>query len=410
MKRWLLALCLCLTIGISVADTPPPLADGEQILVMLQRPPAHYRPDGSYGGGYADGVGRSQRRGIAEALAHEYGLTLVADWPMPLLGVDCYVMQLPRGVAAEAMAQRLSRLPQVQWSQPLNRFRAQEYNDPLYPLQPAGRLWHLDELHHLATGRDVSLAVIDSGVDRQHPDLAGQIAHWQNFVDSQPFVAEAHGTAVAAIIAARAGNGVGIAGVAPQARLLALRACWQDGDATRCNSLTLARALQYAIGQKPQIINLSLSGPSDRLLARLLDVALARGIVLLAAVDPQVSDGGFPASHPGVIAVSDQPDVAAANHSLLAPGRDIPTAVAGGGWRLVNGSSYATAHVAGLYALLAELRPAALAHAPASVLAQLPGSSGAESGNIDACATLGRLAGACSCSCTLARNAKSLPQ
>jgi subtilisin family serine protease len=64
------------------------------------------------------------------------------------------------------------------------------------------------------------VAVVDSGVDAEHPDLAGQLALRRNFVDAVPDAAEAHGTAVAGIIAARADNGIGIAGVAPGAR------CW----------------------------------------------------------------------------------------------------------------------------------------------------------------------------------------
>lgn len=387
-------------------------ADAEHILVMLHRPPAHFRPGSSYGA-YGDGIGNSQRRGIALGLAREYGLTLVSDWPMPMLGVDCYVMRIPAGETAAAMAERLSRAPQVEWSQPLNRFKAQEYNDPLYRLQPAAHLWHLAELHRMATGRDVSLAIVDSGVDMQHPDLLGQIAHWQNFVDdaagNQPYIAEAHGTAVAAIIAARAGNGIGIAGVAPQVRLMALRACWQSTDATQCNSLTLAKALQFAIGHNVKIINLSLSGPSDRLLARMLDLALAKGITLVAAVDHTAADGGFPASHPGVVAVSDQAGGAAAQRQLSAPGRDIPTAAAGGGWRLVNGASYSAAHVSALFALLAELRPVALATKPASLLAVFATDlTGAAAGSIDACASLSQIAGACSCSCAMAHNSKNI--
>jgi subtilisin family serine protease len=94
-----------------------------------------------------------------------------------------------------------------------------------------------------ATGRKVTVAVVDSGIESNHPDLAGQVAVEENFVDGQKYVAELHGTAVAGVIAARAGNGVGIEGVAPDARLLALRACWQAGSATRCNSFTLAKAI-----------------------------------------------------------------------------------------------------------------------------------------------------------------------
>ena len=76
----------------------------------------------------------------------------------------------------------------------------------------------------------------------------GQVALKENFVDGRRELPEEHGTAVAGIIAARADNGVGIVGVAPNARLLALRACWQESSqATVCTSLSLAMALHFAI-------------------------------------------------------------------------------------------------------------------------------------------------------------------
>ncbi len=86
-------------------------------------------------------------------------------------------------------------------------------------------------MHKIATGRGIRVAVIDSGIQANHPDLAGQVIVNRNFVAGQAEVAEDHGTGVAGIIAAKADNGVGIAGVAPDARLLGLRACWQQKGA-----------------------------------------------------------------------------------------------------------------------------------------------------------------------------------
>src|SRR5206468_548036 len=83
-------------------------------------------------------------------------------------------------------------------------------------------------------------------------------------VDAREAVAELHGTAVAGIIGARADNSVGIVGVAPEAGLMALRACWQappDESAAVCSSFTLAKALQFAIDNNAKVINLSLGGP-----------------------------------------------------------------------------------------------------------------------------------------------------
>ena len=172
-------------------------------------------------------------------------------------------------------------------------------------------------------------------------------------------VPETHGTEVAGLIAARADNALGIAGVAPQARLLALRACWQDdrNGRARCNSFTLAKALQFAIDQRAQVINLSLGGPRDVLLGRLVDVALARGASVVAAVDPRAPDAGFPASLPGVIAVAGDPSRALPIRAFLAPADALPTTTVDGGWGLVNGTSFAAAQVSGLIALLRDAAP-----------------------------------------------------
>jgi subtilisin family serine protease len=392
---------------------PAPPDDGteaaRQVLVLLNLPPEHYRPDADYSGGYGRGVGRSALREVAARLAREHGLTLVTDWPMPVLGVDCYVMQIPAGAQAErtpeGVAEMLARDRRVRWAQPMNIYRAQgspeptvpTHNDALYPAQPATQAWRLAELHELATGRNVRIAVVDSGVDLQHPDLARQVAVAENFVDGRPIAAERHGTAVAGIIGAQADNGIGIAGIAPQARLMALRACWQEasGD-TLCSSLTLAKALHFAITRQAEVINVSLSGPQDRLLAQLIDAALLRGITVVAAMDPGLPDGGFPASHAGVWPVTDGAAGLRA-HALLAPGRDVPTTAPGAAWQVVSGSSYASAHVAGLAALLRELGGARTAALGDSSLVLLP------AGTIDTCATLMRVIGPRPCSCALAR-------
>ena len=117
------------------------------------------------------------------------------------------------------------------------RGRTASHNDPLYAAEPAAAQWHLADLHRIATGRGVKVAVIDSGIEVRHPDLAGQILMSRNFVAGRSAAAEQHGTGVAGIIAAKADNGIGIAGVAPGARLLGLRACWQTPGATVCDTL-----------------------------------------------------------------------------------------------------------------------------------------------------------------------------
>jgi subtilisin family serine protease len=361
-----------------------------QILVMLHLPPPHYRPGIRYDN-YEHAPGRAARRREAERLAHAYGLALESDWPMPILGVDCYVLRAPPGKAVADILRNLAHDPRAQWAQPVNTFHGLSETGSLSALQPSTRLWDLPELHAASTGRGVSIAVIDSGVDAAHPELAGRLAIDRDFVDDRDAVpAESHGTAVAGIIGARADAGDGIVGIAPQARLLALRACWETtAGKTLCSSFTLAKALQFAIGNGAEVINLSLGGPRDELLARLLDAAHKRGITTVAAVDPQMPDGGFPASHAGVLAVSDSAMPTLPLSVLPAPGRDIPATLPDGRFGFVSGTSFAAAQVSGLVALIRQLNPA-LTMASPSDWAVFPAGAPTAPGLVDACATLHR--------------------
>jgi subtilisin family serine protease len=391
-----LLLPLCLTPARS-QELASEASARPQILVLLRLAPQRYRPGSNYAGGYGADQLRSARQRLANRVARTHNLTLVDQWPMPLLGLDCFIMAVAPGQTAEAAAAEVSRDAGVAFSQPMNQFRAQGYPaaaDPLLPAQPALRQWRLNDLHQMATGKGVRVAVIDSKVDARHPDLAGQVVVAEDFVPAHPTAAEAHGTGVAGVIAAKADNGIGIAGIAPQARLLSLRACWQAPGAsgTVCDSLSLAKALYYAIEHNAQVINLSLSGPQDPLLTRLLDVGLSRRMVIVAAYDRSLPGGGFPANVRGVVAVSDGPLAASAGAIYYAPGRDIPTTQPGGRWYLVNGSSYSAAHVSGLIALLRQR--AAWAGPATAIVSERPGG-----GSIDACATLVRAFGPCDCAC-----------
>jgi len=399
-----LSVALCHAQPVPESDSLAALAE-RQILVMLKMPAPHLRPGSNYSGNYDLGAGRDARRRKAVELARAHALELVAEWPMPSLGIDCYVMQVARGADAAQVAETVSRDARAEWAQPMRLFHSLGHDDPLFSLQPVASAWHLADLHRFATGRRVRIAEIDSGVESTHPDLAGQVHAVENFVAGETARGEFHGTAVAGIVAAIADNHAGIAGVAPGARLLALRACWQRGDAAACSSFTLARALQFALDRDVQVINLSVTGPQDRLLQRLLDVAVARGITVVAAVDSSETQGGFPASHPGVLAVTS--DDGGEPAWLRAPGRDVPTTLPGARWGLVTGSSFAAAHVSGLVALMLELAPSLDARQVRDAVRVVAADEtlmidAARFRQIDACAIFTRLTGACTCSCSSA--------
>lgn len=412
MKRgWpLLALLCAFVFGATVhAQTQP-----SQVLVMLRAAAPHLRAADGYALGYTATPDEAARQRIAREIAHRYDLQLVDSWPMPALGLDCFVMRMAPGMSADQVTQALSRDARVESAQPRQTFHTLSA-DPLYSLQPTATHWHLAELHALATGRNIAIAEVDSGVDNVNPDLISQITERRNFVDDGAYRPELHGTEVAGIIVAREGNGVGIVGVAPQAHLLALRACWQlsqNSAAAACDSFTLAKALQYALEKQVQIINLSLTGPDDPLLRRLLDIAIARHVTVVAAADDTASDGGFPASYPGVVAAAGEHAGITRNDVLLAPGEDIPTTQPGTRWNLVNGSSFAAAEVSGLVALLRELSPDItleqlhdVLHAPAALGLALMRPT-----TIDACAAVAQVSHRCTCDCTMAHASSGVPR
>lgn len=267
----------------------------------------------------------------------------------------------------------LQREPDLLWAQPSFRFTtagAAEGGDPLASLQHALRLIGAGDLEASATGRGVLVAVIDSRVDLRHPDLEGQVREHASFLGGEEGSGpDAHGTAIAGIVAARAGNGLGIRGLAPESELLAIEACRRTAPAggAVCTSEGLARGLDLAIERRARVVNLSLGGPRDPLLGRLVAEAVRRDAVVVAAAGNGGEAGkpSFPAAWPEVVAVSavdaDQALYPAANRGtyvdLVAPGVEVLTTAPQGRFLPATGTSMAAAHVSAAVALLLAARP-----------------------------------------------------
>ena len=371
------------------------------ILVTLDNPvpPASVEP-GSTPHGYdlsARYTVSSQAHNTANQLARRFGLTRLREWPIVPLKVACLVFELPAGTDRSEMLMRLARDPRVRLAQPLQRFSAfagtaNGYNDPYLPLQRGFETIAAGAAQQWSRGAGVTVAVIDTGVDLRHPDLAGRIAASRNFIDDdeRAFETDAHGTAVAGIIAAVANNGVGIVGVSPEARLLVYKACEpvERGQlAAQCNSFTLALALSAAIEAHAQIVNLSLGGPADPLLSELVTRGEQRGIIFVGAVPLDGAVDGFPLGIPGVIAADDSEHGALPVTGLPAPGHDILSLAPGARYDFATGSSFAAAHVTGALALLHASAPNASTQTLWSALSrtrrQLDGRE-----SIDVCAAL----------------------
>jgi subtilisin family serine protease len=345
-----------------------------------------------------------------QEIAQNYRLGIVYSWTMASIGEQCVVFQVPRGRSARSVARHLSTDPRVGSAQAIETFHTQgAAGDPYAHLQHSAQALRLDQAHRLATGRGVRVAVVDTGVDVGHPDLRGRVSTARSFVDrgEVSFAKDVHGTAVAGLIAATAGNEVGIMGVAPGAEIMALKACWQQPPGAReavCNSYTLVKAVDFAITQGAQVINFSLAGPPDPLLGRLIGHALSKGIVVVAA------DGGapaleFPASYQGVIGILGSDDtkgpavvVGRGIATLAAPSVDILTTVPNGSYDLLSGSSFAAAQVSGIAALMLERNPRLTPAELAGVIRRTAHPlSPAGVGQVDACAAVASLAGKGDC-------------
>ncbi|WP_051539648.1 S8 family serine peptidase [Sulfitobacter sp. 20_GPM-1509m] len=287
---------------------------------------------------------------VAAGIEARFGVTLTAEWPLQSLAVHCLVVDTAGTPDLDALIARMQADAQIRTVQRMNDFQLFEtlHSDPLLPMQSALRQINAAAAHRLSTGTGVRVGIVDTAIDRDHPDLEGRLADLRDFVgNAQGSAAEPHATAIAGIIAADADNGIGMMGVAPQAELIGLRACWQaQGEGGRCNSFSLARALNFAILNDVQVLNMSLGGPPDPLLQELIEAAEAAGIVVVAAWGEN-PDPTFPASMPGVIAASQGTE-----HQVPAPAVDVLSAAPDNDYRYVSGSSVAAAHVSGVVALL----------------------------------------------------------
>ena len=221
---------------------------------------------------------------------------------------------------------------------------------------------HLAQAHALSTGQGVLIAVIDTGIDQTHPEIAGAIAASFDAVASgEP--PDRHGTGIAGAIVAHGR----LTGVAPGAQLLAIRAFGNSGPDAEATTMTIVRSIEWATEQGARVINMSFAGTRDPLIARSIAAAHHKGIVLVAAAGnagPN-SPALYPAADPNVIAVSatdvDDHVLAVANRgrevALAAPGVELLLPAPGARYQMASGTSFAAAHVAGIAALLIARNP-----------------------------------------------------
>lgn len=223
--------------------------------------------------------------------------------------------------------------------------------------------------HEISQGRDVTVAVIDTGIDTRHPVLAKSIAKSFDAVGDGKKAADRHGTAIAGLIA---GQGK-VKGVAPLSKLLAVRAfsMHREYNKPMTSGMILLRALDWSYANQARIFNMSFSGPYDPLVQKALKSAYEKGVILVAAAGnggPKAAPA-YPAAYKNVIAITalDNKDklYAHANRgsyvTVAAPGVDMLVPSLKNGYRYSSGTSLAAAQISGLIALLLEKNPQASA-------------------------------------------------
>lgn len=308
----------------------------------------------------------------AKAIAADYQLEALDDWPIESLHIYCVVYKAAEESSLAQLVNRLQSDPRVESAQPMQRFETMSltaggYNDAYVEFQHGLKSMNVSQAHQYANGSGVKIAVVDTGVDVAHEDLESGI-QTREFVDGERGPAStAHGTAVVSLIAANSNNAKGIVGVAPEAELVALSACWAAGltEAASCNSFTLAKAMDFLVRSPPALVNLSIAGPYDALLGRLIAKAQQNGTVIVAALPELAANGvAYPANYPGVLAVGAAQAAASENNGrallrdeLSAPGDQIMVALPDNRYDFRSGSSLAAAHATGIIALLLELAP-----------------------------------------------------
>ncbi len=288
----------------------------------------------------------------ADELARRHRLERLESQNFPLIGGTIGLFRIVDRRTVETVSRELATEASVRSVQPNFRYALQDQQTALTegdPAQYALVNLRLPQAHTLAHGANVTVAVIDSGIDVKHPELANAIAGSFDALGSKegPHV---HGTGIAGAIVAHAR----LMGSAPAARILA----------TQSTSFIILKGLDYAAAHGAQIVNMSFAGPRDALIERGIAATAAKGIVMIAAAGnagPK-SPPLYPAANTNVIAVSatDAQDrlFAASNRgshiAISAPGVDIFLPAPDEKYQMVSGTSFSAAYVSGLAALMLE--------------------------------------------------------
>ncbi|MDX6804819.1 S8 family serine peptidase [Terrihabitans rhizophilus] len=351
----------------------PPRATARKATVPTNAAPremaaAEYRPDE-----ILVETSREMPGAEMDGLAQRNRLEQLGAQDIALLDARLHRLRITDGRAPAQVAASLRNSPGVRSAEPNRVFALQQTETGDAQGYAAEKLM-LPAVHELSKGTSVLIALIDSGADASHPELAGVIAEQFDAVGGT-FTPHAHGTGMAGAIAAHAQ----LTGAAPQARILNVRAFAPSGSSNAGTTYDILRGLDWAAERRARIFNLSFAGPRDPLISRAIREVSRRGGVIVAAAGNAgpASPPLYPAAEVGVIAATatDLHDKALglANRgsyvTVAAPGVDILLPTAGGGYTISSGTSIATAYVSGIAALLIARHPETKADEIYAVLA-----------------------------------------
>jgi hypothetical protein len=300
-----------------------------------------------------------------DALARRHGLRRIGSQSFELIGATIGLFRITGGKTVEAASGEFAGDGSVRSVQPNFRYILQDQNAGLSggdPAQYALSKLRLPQAHTLADGANITIAVIDSGIDLKHPEFTGVTMTAFDALDSKEGP-HAHGTGVAGAIVAH----VRLTGSAPAAHILAIRAFGTSGKAPESTSYVILKAFDLAAAHGARIVNMSFAGPKDAIVGRGLAALAARNIMMVAAAGnagPK-SPPLYPAADPSVMAVSatDAQDrlFAASNRgsyiALAAPGVDLFLPAPDDKYQITSGTSFSSAYISGLAALVLQRNP-----------------------------------------------------
>lgn len=281
--------------------------------------------------------------------------------------IDVEIVGVPKGRSAEALMKMYEKNPNVVFAEP-NGIMQETIapNDALYSRQWAHPYVNTPAAWDITAGSSsVIIAVLDTGVELTHPDLAGRLVPGYDFIngDSDPSDDRGHGTRVTGIAAATGNNSIGVAGMDWNARIMPVKVLDSSGYGSWS---TVASGITFATDNGAKVINMSLGGTSSSsTLQAAVRYAYGKGCTLVAATGNESSETAlYPAAYSEVIAVgSVYKDVISsfsnygAHVELVAPGDTIDSIAPGGAYGRITGTSAATPFVSGLAALLYSAKP-----------------------------------------------------